>query len=233
MRVAVLLVMAASAWAQIESPQIGVVLLGDGVARPLHGVSGSLTIGDPVASGVISMGCGAQFCLMKMVSTIVSPAGIVDAPAGPAMFWFANDSALVYFSQTKQLMRWRGAALEEIAINIAGEVLSIRQAADGSIQLATRVRGAVWFMGPNDELLHSIVGATGPALLLDNGVLFATRGGIVLRRDDATEVRFAIEHVESLSWLGANHVQVHSGRSNWAIRVEAGHERMFLLPESR
>ena len=75
----------------------------------------------------------------------------------------------------------------------------------------------------------SLPRAIGPVILLDDGVLFATGDGLVLRRDNATEIRFAIGRVQTLSWLGGNYVQA----SDWAIRVDAGHEAMFLLPGSK
>ncbi len=229
MKIALFLIAASVMWAQVQRPQIGVMLANDGSARPLTGVAGSIAVGSAIANDVIAMGCSAQLCLMKMASSIVSPTGVVDAPAGSAMFWFSGDSALVYFPAAKRLARWHGDQLDPLSFEITGEILSIRQAIDGSIQFAVRVGRQIWIEGQGGAMIQSLPGAIGPVILLGNGALFVTRDGIVLRRDDATELSFVIGQVQSMSWLGGNYVQA----SHHGIRVDAGHEGIFLLPGSR
>ena len=55
--------------------------------------------------------------------------------------------------------------------------------------------------------------------------------GETLVRQDGTEQRFAIEQVRSLSWLSDNYVQARARDASYAIRIDAGHERAFELPE--
>ena len=86
---------AATAFAQIQEPQLGVMLAADHSARPVYGVTSSVTIGDPAATGVLSIGCSKLLCLMKTDSSILSPTGVAAAPSGPALFSFDGNSALI------------------------------------------------------------------------------------------------------------------------------------------
>ncbi len=45
------------AWAQVETPRIGMMLDSRGSMRPVYGVASSVTIGDPVEDGVVAMAC--------------------------------------------------------------------------------------------------------------------------------------------------------------------------------
>jgi hypothetical protein len=173
------------------------------------------------------MGCSKQVCLMKTESSIVSKNGAVDAPPGPALFAFSGASAWIYFPMVRQLVQWPGAPIN---LDVAGEILSIHTAADGTMQFAVRIRSGTWVMGQGNTMLQSL-NASGPVLLLDDGALFETPQGLVLRRADATEIQFHLEPVQSLSWLGENYVQVRVFGASYALRVDRGHERVFLLPE--
>ena len=192
---------------------------------------------------------------------------IVDAPAGPAMFWSESvtagnlDSALVYFPRSRQLARWQNGQLSPLDFDVAGEILSIGEARDGALLFAIRNLAGTWIVRNGDAMvqsLHSAAGSfgrVGSVLLLPSGVLFTTSEGLILRRPDASEIVFAIgrvgpepgeaghvgtepiedKHV-TLSWLGENYVQVRvrgplGNDSNYALRIDPGHERLFLLPE--
>jgi len=270
---------------QIQQPQLGAMLTGDGAPRSVFGVTGSVTLGDAPSGGdptsgsvpsILSMGCSRRMCLMKTDSALVSSAGsvvgsmpVVDAPAGPALFWFegsptAGQSALVYFPRSRQLARWQDGQLSPVDFDVTGEILSIGEATDGTLQFAVRNRAGTWIVRNSDVIVESLQGAgselAGPVLLLHGGVLFATSDGLILRRPDQSELVFQLGPVEAelpsttaseprpsgsgapslapiaLSWLGENYVQVRvrgsgGADSNYALRVDLGHERLFLLPE--
>src|ERR1700756_1498378 len=44
-------------WTQVEQPALGVMLDSKGAARPVFGVAASVTLGNGLAGGVVSMGC--------------------------------------------------------------------------------------------------------------------------------------------------------------------------------
>ncbi len=225
-RLTCLFALTASAWAQIRQPKLGLMLAADHSARPVYGVTSSVTLGNPAATGVLSLGCSKLVCLIKTDSSIVSPTGAAAAPSGPALFAFEGNSALVYFPETRELMRWNADQLTPVDFNIAGEILAIREAT-----FAIRNAAGTWIVGPDNTILQSLRGATGPVLLFDRGVLFTTPMELILRRPDASEFRFEIGQVESLSWLGENYVQARTRGANYAVRIDPGHQRMFLLPE--
>jgi hypothetical protein len=217
---------------------------------------------------------------MKTDSTLVSfPAStapsavmpvptVIAAPSGPALFWFeasttTGKSALVYFPGSRQLARLQDGQLSPIDFDITGQILSIGEAADGTLQFAVRNPAGTWIVRTGDVIVESLR-VSGPVLLLHGGVLFVTSQGLILRRPDQSELVFQLvfqrapaetepdsttaseprpagsatpppDHV-ALSWLGENYVQVRvrgSGGeySNYALRIDLGHERLFLLPE--
>jgi hypothetical protein len=221
-----LLALAATAFAQIQQPQLGLMLARDGSARPVYGVTSSVTLGNPITTGVLSSGCSKLVCLMKTDSSIVSSTGVAAAPRGRALFSFDGNSALVYFPATRQLKRWNADQLTQVDFSVAGEILSV-----GQTTFAIRNTTGTWIVAPDNTVLQSLHQATGPVLLLDTGVLFATPTELLLRRPDGSELQFPIDKVESLSWLGQNYVQARTRGANYAVRIDPGHERMFLLPE--
>jgi hypothetical protein len=284
---AVALLFVSCSWGQVQQPNLGAMLCSDGVPRAVFGVTGSVTLGlllggsGPVLGGVLSMGCSRRMCLMKSESTLVSLVGsvragsasvAVEAPPGRAMFWFesatggSGDAALIYFPGSRQLARWKDGQLSPIDFDVAGEILSIGEAYDGTLLFAIRNLAGTWIVrngGAIVQSLHGAAGSPGPAgsvLLLPKGVLFTTTEGLILRRQDASEMVFNLPRIEpesseaerneagnvgtepiedkhvTLSWLGENYVQVRvrgslGNDSNYALRIDPGHERLFLLPE--
>ena len=115
MKIAIFLLFAMAGWAQIERPQLGLMLDTNGSVRPVYGAAGSATLGDPVLTGVLSFGCSARLCLMKTEAAIVASDGTsVAAPTGPAIFAMRGASAYIYFSDTQQWARWQDGQLEWI-----------------------------------------------------------------------------------------------------------------------
>ena len=88
MKILLFTLMTASAWAQIESPQIGAMLDVNGRARPVSGAPAAAVAGTPWFDGaVISLACSAEGCVAKTESALFTSAGryVVDAPPGAAI----------------------------------------------------------------------------------------------------------------------------------------------------
>jgi hypothetical protein len=211
---------------------MGLMLDADGAARAVYGVPGSATLGEVLATGVLSFGCSRVVCLLKTDSSVVSmsEAGTqaTDAPPGPALFSVEGDRALVYFPWSRQLARWHRGQLDYL--EFSAEVLAMREA-KGSVELAVRSGGRVAIVR-DGEVLEFLPDDAEPVLLLGDAVLFATGDALVLRRPDGTETKFDVTDVDALFLLGDRFVQVNAGGLKYALRVEPGREGLFLLPEA-
>ena len=214
----VLLVFIAScAWAQsgIDTPAIGMIVDPSGSLRSVQGIAGNFLLGPPMATGVLSAACSEQLCLAKTDSKILSATGQVDAPPGPAVFGLDRDTAVIFFPQSQTFARWRDNTLEPLDWPVDSEVLSIR-VSDDKAEIALR---------------RDWAGVTnGPVLLLKEGVLFATADELVLRRPDASETRFELTGAESITTLDPHYAAIRTGSLTFALRLDPGHEKLFLLP---
>ena len=231
MKIVLLSLITACAWAQIESPQLGVMLDGNGRARPVSGTPATALLAQPWFDGaVLSLACSAQECLAKTESALFTPAGVVvDAPSGPAIL--ALDPAFprqayVYFVESGRLARWTGKQL--IAINFApeGGVLSLRVVGNG-FEYAVERGGEIWVGSKN-------LGAANYVLLLDGGgALLASDVRVRLLRPDGTEQDFDIAgegFIGGFIRMSDRYVQVLTAAGMWALDLEPGHEQIFLLP---
>jgi hypothetical protein len=217
----------ASGFAQIEHPDLGLMLDQNGAARPVLGVAGSVTLGDAIANDVRSLACSKRLCLLKTDASIVSSSGeSADAPPGPALI----APPFIYFEHTRQLARWSGGQLEPIDLAVDGQVLSLCEAADGTIEFAVARQTGVWLVHGDGTVIDSL--PSGPVMLLRHGVIFANPDEAILHRTNGTEVRFYVAGAESFFPLGEGYVGVRAGDSTWAIRVEPGKEQAFLLPRA-
>ena len=239
MRISAILCAGVAAYAQpsLDRPTLGTMLDANGIARPVYGISGSVTLGEVAASGVLSSACSRQLCLMKTGAAILSADGSVPAPPGPAIFALDGAAAWVYFPLSKQLARWQAGELDFLSVDIAGDIQSIRAGSDNTIDAVIRRGDRVWIArisaaDGSVTFLGSLPRAAGPMMLLgENGVTFASRDGLVLRREDGSEIRFHVKNVSGIFALGEGYVEVRAGQSMYALRVDSGHERLFLLPE--
>jgi len=234
MRLVLVFYFAAVAWAQsaLDRPSLGMMLDPGGRIRPVFGISGSVTVGDPQGSGVLSVACSREFCLTKTRDAIIFNGQETGAPVGPALFAFRGNSAWIYFPQVRQLAQWQNGQITPAALAVTGEVLSLRVPSGEAIEFAVRRDHGTWIVNAQDQAVDSIPTDNGPVMLLTGGVLYATPGAAILRRDGGSEIRFPVEAVESFSALGAGYVQVRTGRISYAIHTARGRERMFQLPES-
>jgi hypothetical protein len=57
--------------------------------------------------------------------------------------------------------------------------------------------------------------------------------GLVVRRADASEVRFALAGVSALRVMSAEWVQAIAASGSYALRIERGREALYALPAVR
>jgi hypothetical protein len=223
-------VMSACAWAQIESPQIGVMLDVNGRARPVAGAPAAAVAGTPWFDGaVISLACSAEGCVAKTESALFTPAGVVvDAPPGAAIIALDSTSpgaAYVYFVESGKLARWTGSQLVPMDFAPGGDVLSLRAVA-GGFEYAVERDGEIWIGSKS-------LGSANCVLLLDGGgALLASGGQVRLLRPDGTELDFtpAGSVIGGFIRMSDQYVQAITDAGMWALDIEPGHEQMFLLP---
>lgn len=224
MRILMVFAICTCAWAQLEVPQLGKMLDGNGATRTVYGIAASVTLGDAEVNGVLSSGCSKTFCLAKTETSIVSASGSVAAPAGPALFAFDGAAAFAWFSRSRQLAQWRNGSLTPIDATVDGEVLSIRASA-GTVEFAVRRQSGVWRIRSDGSVIDSLPVATGPVMLIAGGVVYATREEVVIR-----DVRIHLDRVTAFSQMSEGYLQARAGGVNYAVRVEQGRETLFQLP---
>jgi hypothetical protein len=200
-----LFVVSFCAWAQIETPRIGVMLDSSGDLRPVDGVASSVTVGDAVETGIASVACSRR-CVTSTV---------------PAVIALYGEAALVYSSG--RLMR---DGVEQV-IHITGEILSMR-VVDGAMEFAVRRDDGVWIVRDEDVAVGAIEGATGPVMLLDGAVLFASGDEVVLRRANGEEQRFPVR-AEAFVRMSSGYVQIRGAGAGYALELRRN--RLFQLPE--
>lgn len=184
-----------------------------------------------MASGVLSVACSRELCLVKTRTSIISSGQHTKAPLGPAIFALAGNTALIYFPLVRECARWQDGRIEPVALAVTGDVLSLRVRDNGNLEFAVRRNHGTWIVNARDETIDSIPADTGPVMLLADGVIYVSLTEVILRRSDASEIRFSIDEVDSLSALGEEYIQVRTRRTSYAIHTARGRERMFLLPE--
>jgi hypothetical protein len=223
----------------LEHPQLGVMLDRAGWARPIYGVAGSVTSGDPVATAATAVACSKRICLVQTESGILSAAnGLLPTPAGPAVLALDGDSAFGYFPQSPRLIRWRIGQIEPVDLPVPeaasnGGMIVALLVRKGDLEFAVTRESGTWIVRSDGTIVEFVTEGTGPVLLLQPGVLFATADGLVLRRSDGNEVRFDVAGVDGLFEFGEGYVEARTAQAVYAIRMEPGHERIFLLPESQ
>jgi hypothetical protein len=232
MRIRIWLAMGTCAWAQsgLDHPRLGMMLDSAGAARPVFGLAGSISLGDPAASGVVSLGCSAV-CLIKTSASIAGGDQSVSAPSGPALFAFDAGGAFVYFVESKQLTRWQGGQLNPVAYEVDGEILSIRSV-NGAPQFAVRRASGISIVESGNAVVDVLPRDARGVMLLDNGALYSTKEAVVLRRPDGSELRFSLTGAKSFTAMAPDYVEIRAAESTFALRVTSEREQLFLLPES-
>jgi len=210
----------------IEVPAVGAIVDSTGALRQVQGVAGSFLLGPAAVTGVLAAACSERLCLAKTDSKTLSPTGETDAPAGPAIFALRGNDAIVFFPDTHTFARWHDDVLEPLNRVVEGDVLSI-----GLKEIAVRKNGEVSIVDPDGSVVDSIPDASGPLLLLQKGVVFATEDEIVLRQD-GSEVRFELADVRSITAMGPHYAAIYTGDAVYALRTESGREGLYRLPGS-
>jgi hypothetical protein len=85
---------------------------------------------------------------------------------------------------------------------------------------------------PDGSVIDWIATTPGPVLLLGEGVVFAASDQLVLRRPDASELRFDLPGAESIAAMGPHYVAIRAEGATYALRTEPGRETLLLLPGS-
>jgi hypothetical protein len=219
----------------IHPPAMGLMIDRSGYARPVSGVSGSVTLGDAVATGVLASACSDSFCVLKTWTGLIVQGVETKAPPGPALLAIDGQSVLLYFPRLGQLARWQAGDLQPVPLNVTGNIAALRSTA-GVGQFAVQRNGATWIVDSNDRVLDSLPAASGPLLLPAAGAIYTDGDDVVLRRGDGSELRFPVPGVQSfsaMSWSSsaANYVEIRSPLASYALRIDFGHERIFQLPE--
>ena len=228
MRLLLFLMASSCAWAQLERPQVGVMLDPHGDARVVWGVARSATLGGPILSGVLSMACAQATCVAKTAAALVSPSGTtVNAPPGPAIF----GGSYIYFPEPRQLFYWQDGALAPVAFTPGGDMLALRANGDG-IDYAVERGGATWVehWARLDNSLR-VVGAYAPvnaALLTDTATVLAASDEVHVIGADGTDTIIPVAGVEALIAMGGDYVELVTARDQWAMDLRTG--SVFLLP---
>ena len=164
----------ARAQSGIEVPTIGAIVDSSGALRPVQGVAGSFLLGPADVAGS---------SLRGVLRAVVSGQdrfedrladGETDAPPGPAIFGLDGDRAMVFFPEPRDVRALaRRHAWNPLDWVVDGEVLSVRLAVakprsrcGGTDRSGSFIPMVPWSIRSRD--------ATGPVLLLPDGVLFAT-----------------------------------------------------------
>jgi hypothetical protein len=226
MKILITFTICACAWAQtgVVRPQLGKMLDASGAVRTVYGIAASVTLGAVEATGVLSSACSNTLCLAKTESGIVSAAGTVPAPVGPALFAFNGATAYVWFPQSQQLMLWQNGALSSLPLTIEGDVLSIG-VTSGALQFAVRRRSGVWIVNQDSSVISSLPDEAATVLLTPSGPAYATRSQIVFGG-----LQFPLTGVTAISQMSSSYLQVRASGVAYALRIDPGRETLFQLP---
>jgi hypothetical protein len=220
------------AWAQgtIDPPRMGVMVDGFAHARPVFGVSASVSLGEAFAGAVVASSCSDSWCIFKTRDAIGAGGVLTKAPPGPALLAIDGATALMYFPLFHMLARWRDGTLEPVAMNVTGTIVGLRSNA-GLAQFAVRRNAVTWIVDADNQAIDSIPSASGPVILLPGATIYTDGDDVVLRRADGSELRFPAPGARSFLAMATNYVQIRAGQSSYALRIDPGHERIFELPE--
>lgn len=245
---------AASAWAQpaLAPPQLGFVADTTGALRPVHGVAGNFLVGSPDATGVTAAAFSGSFGLLKTDSAVMAFDGRgktlaqMGVAAGTALFAFlpAGEAAIAYIAQSGEIVRFSAGRF--IPRTVAVDAASVVAVAFPNIREATLIEqreDGLWQvlveLGDGHIVSQTALnGLTAPVLALPSGDLVAGDAqGIVVKKADGSEVHIAGHlpaHFE-LRQMGGGWVEVNdlSSSARFAVRVTAGHEGFYMLPEVR
>lgn len=89
----------------------------------------------------------------------------------------------------------------------------------------------MWVVASEGTILDSLPPQATAVLLLPGMKMYATADSLVLRKSDGSELSFPAPGIVSLSAMGDGYVEARSASGIYALRVVAGSERLFALPQ--
>jgi hypothetical protein len=243
-RLFIVLLFALSVWGQsgLTAPSLGFIRDPQGSFRAVSGLGGNFLLSDSSTDGVDSAAFSGTSGFLKTGSRldVLERQGevlfSVDVPDGPVLFAFSSRGgpALVFFQSTATLLRCTRSDLEPVMLDpvrIAGTVLAIAAPAT----LAIQRDDGVWLLRPDSE--SPLPGVQAPLFLAPSGdIVFSEPGGIVIRRDGASDLHLATPIAPGAfvqfadGWLQAIDADPASTRM-LAIRIAPGREQVFELPQ--
>jgi hypothetical protein len=212
-----------SAQPVIDVPREGAMLDHSGMLRPVQGIVQSFTVGDALATGVLSAACGRELCVAKTGDSILPG---IAAPPGPALISILGTSASLYFPATRQFARLHDGGLEFLDWSVDGEVLALR-----GDRIVVRRDNGVWIVRPDGSSLSSLPNEVTAVVLLKEVIVFATADALIVQRTESDPLRFELAGVVGFSQLSEHYVQVSTIDSSYALRIDAGREQISVLPE--
>lgn len=230
MKLAIFFAAAASLWAQgLGRPFVGQMIDHQHLLRPVYGVSGSFTVEGPLLSErIFASACSLNFCLAKTESTLVSAGPPTPAPPGGAVIALDAGGATVYFPWIREFARWQNGTLTKLNLSVNGTVLSL--ASNPGLSIAVERSGIIWIVAADGTILDSLPTDATAVLLLPALTIYQEAGAIVLRKSDASELRFPVPGVLSFTALGNGYVEAIASGALYALRTAAGKEQLFQLP---
>ncbi len=192
----------------IEAPRAGCLRGADGSLRPVHGISGALLAGAPVAHGVVSAACSGSFALVKTAGSLEVRDGSLkllarwDAPPGAALFALprTGQAGFAYFPSTGQLVQVDAQSPPRSVLDsqsLGGYLLAIASpdmfhltavVADTPGPRLVRISvagGVIESQTPLEDVAAPL------ALLSDGTVIFADGTGLLIRPPGAAVERIA------------------------------------------
>lgn len=222
--IAIFMLFAGGAAAQIGVPRVGCLIDGSQRLRPVLGIAGNFLIGEAVAEGVVAAACSDALTIIKREESLVIRTGEVagehPAPAGTALFGWSPDGsqALVFFPASGGWVKVsaRGVQPLEAPFLPEGEVI------------------AIGGPGRPDALVRKDGEAATPALLLPDGKRLTARSAELILTSNGNEDRtIALPGpVERLEWLGPGWVHIRLAEGGGRLALSLEREQLYRLPEA-
>jgi hypothetical protein len=235
--------------AQVHAPQAGVVRCVDGSVHPVYGVPGSFVVGPAWSAGATTISFSDQAGLVASTGAIrlLSASGAetgryATSEAAPVLSVEGDaQSAIAWLPEQQAIIRWNGTSFDRFALppgSIAGRVASLSVLKKNEAELLVYENGAptrtTISLGQQSSVrdIETVPGASGPVLAFGSLLLFRDKSGITLespnglRRTLPLPPDVAAERMSS-HWL---HLQSRAARQDWALRLDAAHPELLLLP---
>ena len=249
------LTLAAAACAQpaLAPPQVGFLVDGANSVRPILGIAGNFLLGGVAFPGVLSAAHSGAYGLLKTDHSVIAidsqgqALSALDAPPGPAFFAFFQDGspAFAYVPSANLLFQWYGSSFQMIRFDCqifpAAAVVGISAPDSAHVAFLIQRQDSAWEVrflvesGESDSQT-ALPGVNAPALRLASGELvYSDSNGIDVRRPDGSEIHLNAQLPPSFSLapIGAGWIAVSdlASPARLAVRLTAGHEGLFSLPE--